>query len=172
MARRKRNVGKEIFDAMQKSAREREAKKKAVDTLDDNVEVHLNLGARELVTIGSDHPAWGSVTDQGFDDDWKGSALSGYLGALKPGSIVRIVPPPGTSQARIDLLAGAFAGACSAVKVMGKAAPAVPVPEPRKPARARETARQAVLAVAAEVPSVDRKALLELVERTLEEVGL
>lgn len=177
---RKRNVGKEIFDRMQKAARERAVPRidapdpKAADVL-PGVEVVRNAEARDLVTIGPDHPAWGAVTDEGFDDDWKGSTLSRYLVAIKRGAIVRILPPADALQFRIDLLAGAFANVAAAVKVLGREPSAkVPVRERsfEKTDPARRSVRDVVLELAREVPSRDREALLGLVERKLAEAKL
>jgi hypothetical protein len=116
----------------------------------------LNKHAREVVTISADSPFWDT-----HDRD-----------LVPVGSLVRLFPPAGTGEKEIELALKALEGIAKAVRPM-PAAPrgAVPVGQ-TEPAAECPGARAVIVAMAAEVPTQNRPALVALCESVMTEVKL
>ena len=122
----------------------------------EGVQVVEDVAARVLITVGPDHPIWTQEVQTRLEI---------------PGEpIVRLIPPPGTDQSKVDAVTAAIGGT-AAIKVMGHAAAPPPNNMPAA-TTVRRGPREVALELAREIPSQDRGALLEIVEKTLAGVGL
>ena len=134
--------------------------------------------------LGARVPAWGAFELVGFDTPlaltigkdsvmWVDSESWLSTPPSLGGAYVRIDPPAWATDEQVERarFLVAQAGAC-AVRVLPRPRAAPMVREAREPARARETLREAVLAVSGGVASSDRAALDRVVEGVLGKVGL
>lgn len=121
-----------------------------------------NEHARQLVTIGPDHDFWKRNSE---------SVEALTRETVSEGALVRLYPPSDVGAEGIERAREFVSRIAKGVRVM-PTAPRGAVPVQEVEASGSPGAREVITAMANEVPSVDRKALVELCEEIMVEVKL
>jgi len=114
------------------------------------------IETRALLTIDEDH------------DKWLGRDLE-----FEPGTIIRLIPPAGLPDSRVESTARELVDLGAArVKVVRRRPPPVLKPERREARSPRGSARETVMLMAAEARASDRPALVALLDARMTEQGI
>lgn len=126
------------------------------------VEEVLFGGAARFYDVGPEHPVWRDATH-----------VLRWVPNLE-GAFVRVEPPETASRWEVDAVRTTLLDTCGArVRlVLPRARPAVPEPEAAPAGAPPARARDVVMDLAADAPSRDTRALLELCAEICDEVGL
>lgn len=114
------------------------------------------IETRALLTIDEGHGKW-------FGRDLE----------FEPGTIVRLIPPAGLPDSHVESTRRELLDCGAArVKVVRRRAPLVLKPERREQRSPRASARETVMRMASEARTVDRPALVALLDARLTEQGI